>query len=336
MKIGVDAGHGLHTAGKRCAKQFDANETREWVLNSRVATKVCEILNRSGVETLRLDDVTGNTDINLSTRCINANNANVDLVVSIHHNAGGGTGIETYVYNETLKNGETGRIATLINNKAVERTGMRNRGVKTKDLAMVRDTKMPACLIECGFMDNANDTPIILTEEYANKVASGIAEGIFIYYNIENREDTSDQNNSKKIDVKYQAYSDKWYPDVINTTDHAGTKGKAISGFRGNTVGSEEEAGKLIYCVGLLNGRWLGEITDREKDKSGDDFAGILGNPIDRIMVRASKGTARVRVRLLGDNDFLPWVTGYNKNDDENGYAGIKGRKIDAIQVEIV
>lgn len=336
MKIGVDAGHGLHTAGKRCAKQFDANETREWVLNSRVATKVCEILNRSGVETLRLDDVTGNTDINLSTRCINANNANVDLVVSIHHNAGGGTGIETYVYNETLKNGETGRIATLINNKAVERTGMRNRGVKTKDLAMVRDTKMPACLIECGFMDNANDTPIILTEEYANKVASGIAEGIFIYYNIENREDTSDQNNSKKIDVKYQAYSDKWYPDVINTTDHAGTKGKAISGFRGNTVGSEEEAGKLIYCVGLLNGRWLGEITDREKDKSGDDFAGILGNPIDRIMVRASKGTARVRVRLLGDNDFLPWVTGYNKNDDENGYDGIKGRKIDAIQVEIV
>ncbi len=332
MKIGVDAGHGLHTAGKRCAKQFDANETREWVLNSRVATKVCEILNRSGVETLRLDDVTGNTDINLSTRCTNANNANVDLVVSIHHNAGGGTGIETYVYNETLKNGETGRIATLINNKAVGKTGMRNRGVKTKDLAMVRDTKMPACLIECGFMDNANDTPIILTEEYANKVASGIAEGIFTYYN----KDTSDQNNSKKIDVKYQAYSDKWYPDVINTTDHAGTKGKAISGFRGNTVGNEEEAGKLIYCVGLLNGRWLGEITDREKDKSGDDFAGILGNPIDRIMVRATKGTARVRVRLLGDNDFLPWVTGYNKNDAENGYAGIKGRKIDAIQVEIV
>lgn len=332
MKIGVDAGHGLHTAGKRCAKQFDANETREWVLNSRVATKVCEILNRSGVETLRLDDVTGNTDINLSTRCTNANNANVDLVVSIHYNAGGGTGIETYVYNETLKNGETGRIATLINNKAVGKTGMRNRGVKTKDLAMVRDTKMPACLIECGFMDNANDTPIILTEEYANKVASGIAEGIFTYYN----KDTSDQNNSKKIDVKYQAYSDKWYPDVINTTDHAGTKGKAISGFRGNTVGNEEEAGKLIYCVGLLNGRWLGEITDREKDKSGDDFAGILGNPIDRIMVRATKGTVRVRVRLLGDNDFLPWVTGYNKNDAENGYAGIKGRKIDAIQVEIV
>ena len=249
---------------------------------------------------------------------------------------GGGTGIETYVYNETLKNGETGRIATLVNNKAVEKTGMRNRGVKTKDLAMVRDTKMPACLIECGFMDNENDTPLILTEEYANKVASGIADGILAYLNLENREDTSDQNTPKKIDVRYQAYAEKWYPDVINTTDHAGTKGKAISGFRGNTVGSEEEAGKLIYSVRLLNGRWLGEITDREKDKSGDDFAGILGKPIDAIMVKATKGTARYRVRLIGDNDFLPWVTGYNKNDHKNGYAGIFGRKIDAIQVEII
>jgi len=87
MKIGIDAGHGLHTAGKRCAKQFDTNETREWLLNSRVATKVCDILNRNGVETIRLDDTTGNTDIDLNTRCKNANNANVDIVISIHHNA---------------------------------------------------------------------------------------------------------------------------------------------------------------------------------------------------------------------------------------------------------
>ena len=87
MKIGVDAVHGIDTPGKRCAKQFDTNETREWLLNSRVATKVCDILNRTGVETIRLDDTTGNTDIDLNTRCKNANNANVDIVISIHHNA---------------------------------------------------------------------------------------------------------------------------------------------------------------------------------------------------------------------------------------------------------
>lgn len=214
MKIGIDAGHGLHTAGKRCAKQFDANETREWTLNSRVATKVCEILNRSGVETLRLDDTTGNTDISLNERCRTANNANVDLVVSIHHNAGGGTGIETYVYNQACLNGETGRLATLINNKAVKATGMRNRGVKTKDLAMVRDTRMSACLIECGFMDNANDTTLILTEEYSDKVANGIAEGILVYCNIEKKatvgENTTVQENKSITDLANEVIAGKY------------------------------------------------------------------------------------------------------------------------------
>lgn len=120
---------------------------------------------------------------------------------------GGGTGIETYVYNEILKNGETGRIATIINDKAVEKTGMRNRGVKTKDLAMVRDTKMPACLIECGFMDNEHDTPLILTEEYANKVANGIAEGILTYYNIEKEEE---QETKSIVDLANEVIAGKY------------------------------------------------------------------------------------------------------------------------------
>ena len=178
MKIGIDAGHGINTAGKRCSKEFDVNETREWVLNSRVATKVCNLLSQYGVETLRLDDVTGNTDIGLNTRVRNANNANVDFVLSIHHNAGGGTGIETFVYNQACLNSRSGEIARALQAKAVEKTGMRDRGVKTGNFAIIRDTKMPACLVECGFMDNANDTPRILTEEYANIVANALVEGL--------------------------------------------------------------------------------------------------------------------------------------------------------------
>ena len=216
MKIGIDAGHGLHTAGKRCAKQFDINETREWMLNNRVATKVCEILNRSGVETIRLDDITGNTDIDLNTRCRKANSLGLDLVVSIHHNAGGGTGIEIFVYNQACLNGETGRMARIVLEKAIEATGMTNRGVKTQNFAIIRDTKMKACLIECGFMDNEHDTPLILTEEYANKVANGIADGILAYLNIEKKDNTVEEvknevventvTEKRKIDVKYQAF----------------------------------------------------------------------------------------------------------------------------------
>ena len=84
---------------------------------------------------------------------------------------------------------------------------MRNRGVKTKGLAMVRDTKMPACLIECGFMDNEHDTPLILTEEYANKVANGIAEGILTYYNIEKEEQ---QETKSIVDLANEVIAGKY------------------------------------------------------------------------------------------------------------------------------
>ncbi len=188
MKIGIDAGHGINTAGKRCAKEFDVNETREWILNSRVATKVCNLLKEYGVETLRLDDITGNIDIGLNTRVRNANSANVDFVLSIHHNAGGGTGIETFVYNQACLNGKSGEIARVLQGKLVEKTGVRDRGVKTANFAIIRDTKMPACLVECGFMDNANDTPRILTEEYSNIVANALVEAIIEYFGLDKQE----------------------------------------------------------------------------------------------------------------------------------------------------
>lgn len=184
MKIGIDAGHGINTAGKRCLKEFDVNETREWILNSRIATKVCNLLKEYGVKTLRLDDVTGNTDIELNTRTRNANNENVDFVLSIHHNAGGGTGIETFVYNQACLNGKSGEIARVLQDKLVEKTGMRDRGVKTGNFAIIRDTKMLACLVECGFMDNANDTPRILTEEYSNIVVNALVEGLVEYFGL--------------------------------------------------------------------------------------------------------------------------------------------------------
>ena len=44
MKIAIDAGHGLYTSGKRCLKKLDPNETREWTLNSRIATQVVDHL----------------------------------------------------------------------------------------------------------------------------------------------------------------------------------------------------------------------------------------------------------------------------------------------------
>lgn len=229
MKIGIDAGHGINTAGKRCAKEFDVNETREWLLNSRVATKVCDLLRQYGVETLRLDDITGNTDIGLNTRVRNANNENVDFVLSIHHNAGGGTGIETYVYNQACLNGKSGEIARILQVKAVEKTGMRDRGVKTGNFAIIRDTKMPACLVECGFMDNASDTPRILTEEYANIVVNALVEGLVEYFGLTKQEgQTVVENATVGENPTVQTYT---YKDFVGDVQRAcGAKVDFIAG----------------------------------------------------------------------------------------------------------
>ena len=52
-------------------------------------------------------------------------------------------------------------------------------------------------------------------------------------------------------------------------------------------------------------------------------------------MIKSTKGTARYRVHIINGN-WLPWVEGYNANDNINGYAGNLGHAIDGIQIEIV
>ena len=54
LKVALDAGHYLHTPGKRCLKTLDPNETREWVLNDRVASKVESLLEEYTGYALRL------------------------------------------------------------------------------------------------------------------------------------------------------------------------------------------------------------------------------------------------------------------------------------------
>lgn len=183
FKVAVDAGHGLHTSGKRCLKSLDANETREWTLNSRIATYVCEHLKASGIETLRMDDVTGATDVELATRTTTANNNDCDLYVSIHHDSGvnGGTGggATCFIYPKASAKAKT--LRDNVYAEFIAETGLkgnRSNPKTTADFYVLRKTSMPAMLIECGFMDSATDVPIILTDEFARKAALGIARGI--------------------------------------------------------------------------------------------------------------------------------------------------------------
>ena len=90
FKLALGAGHGLRTAGKRCLKSLDRNETREWWLNDRVCDYIQDKLSDyDGVSVLRMDDSDdGADDVAVADRAKAANAWNADLYLSIHHNAG--------------------------------------------------------------------------------------------------------------------------------------------------------------------------------------------------------------------------------------------------------
>ena len=190
MLICIDAGHYLGTPGKRCLKSIDPGETREWALNSRVADKVQALLQNYDCQTMRVDDVTGQEEITLYERVKAANNANADLYLSIHHNAGinggSGGGIVVYVCNGVGE--DTTRVQNAVYNYAVAATGLkgnRSKPLAVKDYYVLVNTTMPAVLGEFGFMDSTPDTPIILTEDYADKLSAGIAAALIDLYDLQ-------------------------------------------------------------------------------------------------------------------------------------------------------
>jgi N-acetylmuramoyl-L-alanine amidase len=103
-------------------------------------------------------------DVPLRERTDRANKLGVDLYVSLHANAGGGTGIETFVHPKS--SAKSREVAEVIQRNLIKATGMRDRGVKTADFHVVRETKMPAMLIEHGFMDHADDLPKLKSDAF--------------------------------------------------------------------------------------------------------------------------------------------------------------------------
>ena len=172
----------METAGKRCLKSLDPKETREWWLNDRIADKVEKLLKGyTGYELIRTDDTTGKKAISVEERVNAANKFKADFYLSIHHNAGinggKGGGICSIVYNNV--GSETLAWQKDLYNALIEATGLKgNRAapLAKMNLQECRDTKMPAVLLELGFMDSATDVPVILSEKFADQCANAIVK----------------------------------------------------------------------------------------------------------------------------------------------------------------
>ena len=182
FKIALGAGHYLGTAGKRCLKSLDPNETREWWLNDRICDYVESYLKEyEGYALLRVDDTEGAEAIMIEQRAKQANDWGADVAIAVHHNAGinGGKGGGIVCYSHPNAPAETHAWRDDLYNALIKHTGLKGNRASPKATAnfyVLRATKMHAVLLELGFMDSATDVPVILTDEYAQGCARAIVE----------------------------------------------------------------------------------------------------------------------------------------------------------------
>lgn len=177
FKVALNAGHYLGTLGKNCPKSLDPNMTKEWALNNRVVTKMQKLLSAyEDIEVLRVDDPTGRTQQSFTEKRKIVNDWGADFYLGVHHNAAdkifNGGGISAFVtINPTAESVEW---RDALYYEAVKETGLKGDRADPlieRDLKELRYLNCPAVLMECGFMDSTVDCPIILTEEYADKIA---------------------------------------------------------------------------------------------------------------------------------------------------------------------
>ncbi|KAA0941629.1 N-acetylmuramoyl-L-alanine amidase [Sporosarcina sp. ANT_H38] len=171
-KIKIDPGHGAHDPG---ALGKDSKE-KDNVL--KVAIRLKTLLENHGhtVSLTRSTDVF----IPLSERAKQANNWGADYFVSLHNNAAtsSATGFETFIHNGPVQS-KTIEFQNAVHDAIIQGIGIRDRGKKRADYAVLRDTKMPAVLIEYAFISNDSDERILINE--VEMLAQLTANGIVNY-----------------------------------------------------------------------------------------------------------------------------------------------------------
>ncbi|WP_223700663.1 N-acetylmuramoyl-L-alanine amidase [Sutcliffiella deserti] len=175
MKLLVlDPGHGGQDPGAVYQTM------REKALNLEMARRVREFLEKN-YEVRIVMTREGDTTVSLEARTNLANSLKSDYYISIHYNAGGGTGFESYRFNGAVSNQTNAyqqtihkEVASIISGKYKRR----DRGTKSANFHVLRETNMPAVLLEVLFIDNEGDRSLILNETFKKEVSISIANGI--------------------------------------------------------------------------------------------------------------------------------------------------------------
>lgn len=174
----LDAGHGGNDGGS------SGNGLKEKEVNFKQTMVVKNLIEKNTdikVYMTREDDST----LTLAFRTDLANDINADMFVSIHNNSASPAAKGTeLLYYPNSSDTRSKQIAKLMQDNIVKATGMYNRGIKERpDLYVLRTSKMPAVLIEGGFLSNAEDAAKLKSEDFTQKYAYAVYEAIVEAFN---------------------------------------------------------------------------------------------------------------------------------------------------------
>lgn len=175
FKIVIDPGHGGSDPGA-----IGLSGAYEKDFNLRLAKKIAHLLKDDQQLEVHM---TREGDQHLSSESRDrpniANKLEADLFISIHANTfedSTVTGTETFYYHDHSK-----LLADTIHRHIIEATGYKDRGVKVGNFFVLKDTEMPATLLELGYLTNLEQEMDMLSESFQNRVATAIVEGILKY-----------------------------------------------------------------------------------------------------------------------------------------------------------
>ncbi|WP_335872615.1 N-acetylmuramoyl-L-alanine amidase [Bacillus sp. 2205SS5-2] len=170
----IDAGHGGSDPGASFNGNFEKN------FNLVIAQKVRDYLKENYNVNIIMTR-TGDQTFSLTQRSTIANLAKPDFFLSIHHNAGGGTGFESFIYNGIVSS-QTQSYQKAIHADVLAGIqtsyGVKDRGIKQANFHVLRETKMPALLLEILFIDNEKDLLLMKNETFRKDVSRSIATGV--------------------------------------------------------------------------------------------------------------------------------------------------------------
>lgn len=179
VKIFLDPGHGGVDPGAT------GNGLQEKNVNFSVASTIQNILlNEYDNVEVRMSR-TGDQTVSLSSRTNAANSWGADFYLSIHVNAGGGTGFESYIYPNVGPPTTTYR--QILHEEVLKSVNFYNRGQKHGDFHVLRETNMDAVLTENGFIDNASDAEKLRNPSFLQSLARGHANGVARAFNLKRK-----------------------------------------------------------------------------------------------------------------------------------------------------